>query len=76
MKAEERNYFAENNHDGRLEFGTNVSRTFTVDELKFALSAYPGDTRVGVFGFDGGGAMIDLVYNDKDRRLGIIGDSS
>lgn len=76
MKAEERNYFIENNHDGRLDIVTEESRTFTAGELRTALEAYPEDTLIGVFGFDGGGSHIDLIYNGKERRLGIIGDSS
>lgn len=76
MKAEERNYFADRNDDGTLDIVTPESRTFTAGELRTALEAYPEDTLVGVFGFDGGGSQIDLIYNAEGGRLGIIGDSS
>ena len=76
MRAEERDYFADRNDDGRLEFDTPASRMFTVGELRTALDQYPAETRVGVFGFDGGGDQIDLIHNAEQRRLGIIGDSA
>lgn len=75
MRSEERDYFAGRNDDGRLEFDTPLSRTFTVGELRSALELYPSETRVGVFGFDGGGDQIDLIHNAEQKRLGIIGDS-
>ena len=53
---------------------TATSKKYTVKEFRDTLATYPDDAKVGVFGFDGGGELVDLAFNSDFNRLAIIGD--